>query len=59
MAAFNNLEKVADKAAHEPSADMRSAATAVFGIYSAFKDAGFSEQQAFQLAQVAMVQGGK
>lgn len=38
----------------EPSADIRTAALAFFQMHTAFSQAGFSEEQAFELTRTAV-----
>ena len=41
----------------EPHADIRKAATVTFEIYVAFQQAGFTDEQAFQLARDVLAAG--
>lgn len=41
----------------EPHADIRKAANVTFEIYVAFKNAGFTDEQAFQLARDILASG--
>ena len=43
----------------EPNSDMRQGAMAMFEAYTAWKDAGFTEDQALQLVAIAMTQDMK
>jgi hypothetical protein len=41
----------------EPHADIRKAANVTFEIYTAFRQAGFTDEQAFQLARDILATG--
>lgn len=41
----------------EPHADIRKAANVTFEVYAAFKQAGFTDEQAFQLARDILAAG--
>lgn len=43
----------------EPNSDMRQGAMAMFELYTAWKDAGFTEEQALQLIALVMVENMK